>query len=50
MNHFCYQKKKCVVWDWYKCLEIKKEICDQNKFDIFSEKLGNGELSADCIR
>ncbi|KAG4087307.1 hypothetical protein H8356DRAFT_1350713 [Neocallimastix lanati (nom. inval.)] len=32
-------------WDRYKCLELKKEICDHNKFNILIEKLGNGELN-----
>ena len=51
MNYFFYQKKKKFVsrWDWYKCLELKKEICDHHKFDILREELGNGELSADSI-
>jgi hypothetical protein len=41
--------KKFVRWDRYKCLKLKKEICDQNKFEIFSEELGNGELYTDSI-
>ena len=46
MNHFLLlNKKKIVRWDRYKCLELKKEICDHNKFNILIEKLGNGELN-----
>ena len=48
MNHFCYQKKKFVRWDRYKCLEQKKEICHHNKFEILSKEIGNEELSIDC--
>ena len=33
----------------YKCLELKKEICDHNKFEILSEELENEELSVGCI-
>jgi len=52
---FITKKKKFFFlrWDRYKCLEFnlefKKEICDHNKFEILSEELGNGELSADYI-
>jgi len=45
---FLFQKK-FVMWERYKCLELKKEICNHNKFEILSEQLGNGELSADSI-
>ena len=41
--------KKFVRWDRYKCLEQKKEICHHNKFEIFSEEIGNVELSIDCV-
>ena len=41
---FLFQKK-FVMWERYKCLELKKEICDHNKFNILIEKLGNGELN-----
>jgi len=43
------KKKKFVRWDWYKCLELKKETCDHNKFKICSKELGNEELSEDSI-
>ena len=43
------KKKKFVRWDRYKCLELKKEIWDHNKFEILSEELGNKVLSADSI-
>jgi len=49
MNHFCYQKKKFVRWDRYKCLEQKKEICHHNKFEILSEEIGNEKLSINCV-
>jgi len=51
MNHFLLPKKKknFVRWDRYKCLELKKEICDHNKFEIHNEELGNEELSIDCV-
>jgi len=35
--------KKFVRWDRNKCLELKKEICDYNKFENLSEELGNEE-------
>ena len=41
--------KKIIRWDRYKSLELKKEICDHNKFEILSEELGNEELSVDSI-
>jgi len=41
--------KKFIKKNRFKCLELKKEICDPNKFDILSEELINGELSADNI-
>ena len=42
--------KKFVRWDRYKCLELKNEICDHNKFDILSEEISsNDELSTDSI-
>jgi hypothetical protein len=31
------------------CLELKKEICHHNKFEILSEEIGNEELSANGI-
>jgi len=40
------KKKKLLRKDKYKWLELKKEICDHNKFDILCEELGNGELSS----
>jgi len=33
----------------YKCLELKNEIYDHNKFEILCEELGNEEFSADSI-
>jgi hypothetical protein len=42
-------KKKIVRWDKYKCLKLKKEICDHNNFDNLSEKFGNDELSTNSI-
>ena len=41
--------KKFVRWDRCKCLELKKEICHHNIFEIFSEEIGNVELSIDCV-
>jgi len=52
MNHFCYQKKKkkkFVRWDRYKYLELNKEICHHNKFEILSEEIGNEILSIDYV-
>ena len=41
--------KKFVRWDRYKCLDLRNEICDHNKFEILSKELGNKELSIDCV-
>jgi len=30
---FFFYQKKFIRWDKYKCLELKKEIFDRNKFD-----------------
>jgi len=39
--------KNFIRWYRYRYLELKREIWDHNKFDIFNDELGTGELSAD---
>ena len=43
------KKKKLFNRIGIKCLELKKEIRDHNKFEILSEELGNEELSEESI-
>jgi hypothetical protein len=50
MNYYCYRKKKNeLVGIGINVLNLRKEICDNNKFEILSKESGTEELSVDCI-